>query len=259
VAILFVMLHELCHILRGHFRYIQQGPDQTHLEIGSIPLSPYAKDCDAFVRENFLKLAEFDADSHAVILYYSLSLELFAMLSSDYETRYPDWRTTPEQENHRNDANVVGLFGATIALTIIETMQLCDDAHQSPFARLIDLFDAYAQEVFKAAGHLDTDDPNKGLAYIPYNHRLKTLMSDHVLLHFLTSVDLVNETGHILGYKTRTGEDFDNYAQAILTDFTTLLKTVSPGHLKTVEAFEYNELRNYRPNFNALITSFIKL
>jgi hypothetical protein len=263
IAILFVMLHELCHVLRKHLHYVlpdeQQGCALHYSEIGSIRLSPAATELDDFLKSNFLKLAEFDADGHSIILLYAVSLELFAMLSNRYEKRCPNWRTEADNPMHRETAQLIALFGATIALTIIETQPDRSLAYPSPYSRLINLFDGFAQEVFKTHGIMDPNDPNTGMEYLKNDEKLKHIMNNFIFFHFLTALDIANETCRVLGYiRYSVSRDLD-YLQDLMSDFIALLKTLTPQDLKTAEAAEYNQLRNYRPNFNTLFKDFLYL
>lgn len=259
-AILFVLLHEVSHVLRKHLQFMFTDEGGKHPQLYSertgITLSPLAHDWPEFLSSHFEKMAEFDADAHSVILMYAMSLEIFASVSGRYEDLLPNWREVPDNPLHRKGAAQIILFGAVVALTLIEVKTEKSRYHPSPFSRVINLFDAFTQEVFKENGLIDPDDPDKGVVYIKTDERMNAVLNEYIMFAFLTALDVVGETCKVAGIDIVRPDEA--YLQGLLRDFVKLMKSLAPVDLQTAEAMEYNELRNYRPHFNSLFTDFLK-
>lgn len=262
-AVFFVMLHELAHILKQHLHYVIKSEAKdpqfyfNEIDIGLNVRNPLIS--EAFFNDNILKLFELDADASSVILLLTLSIEIFGETSELYDTVYPGWKEAPENEKHRKACNEIMLYGACLALAAIEAKRGVSEEYPSPFTRIINIYDAFNQEIYKAASVIDPGSFVDDILYLENNEKVQQVMSSIIFPVFLNSVDIIITACLLLDYDLKKKYNLEELAIAdsLLKDFVKLLKELEPGDLQTKEAEEYKVLRIYRPRFNKLFTQFL--
>jgi hypothetical protein len=262
-AVFFVMLHELAHILKQHLHYvIKTEAKDTQFNFNEIDIGFNVRNpliSEEFFNDNILKLFELDADASSVILLLTLSTEIFGETSEQYNTVYPDWKRVPENEVHRQACNQIMLYGACLALAAIEAKRGVSEEYPSPFTRIINIYDAFNQEMYKAASVIDSRSFVNDILYLENDEKVQQVMSSIIFPVFLNSVDIIITSCLLLNYDLTKKYNLEELAIAdsLLKDFVNLLKELEPGDLKTKEAEEYRALRMYRPRFNTLFTQFL--
>lgn len=252
-ATIFIVFHEISHLMRRHLHHIISKASVNEDFTAPIPEKRDAID------EHFHNLVELDADAYAIILLTTLSTELFSATSEYFDIVHPAWRDAADNPQHRLASNQIMLWASSLALAAIETHQNPSKKHPSPFIRIINIYDAYNQQIYKAYNITDPNDTSGDIEYIKMSDNLKSIMTNIVYPAFLNSVDVIYNTCRLMNcdLSEKYNLTIHTLAQNLLSDFTKLLLGLDPTDLKTKEAHEFKKLRLYRPDFNNRFPYFL--
>lgn len=242
VATFFVIVHELSHVFRGHFDHLSHIRKSTH-EIEEAK-SEYSFD------SSFFKLAELDADSNSLAILHQVSLELFALVSENYEQIKPSWRTNEECRD-RHTTNQIIYYGCAIALSLIDINRTKSELHPMVYTRSLNLLDTLYQETLKTRGLLGLDN-SKSILELPKTESIKEIHSE-LAYAYLCSLDFMVESCRMFDFdpSVKFGLEEEHIYQRLLADHYALSHSFEAKTLETEEGKELRALRQLRPEFNS--------
>lgn len=258
-ATFFIILHELAHIFRGHFAFMIKeeifGFSNSRFSFNEMTYEE--PKLEEIFKENFIKLAELDADASSLNIILQISLELFATTSDEFDKFNPNW-SSEENPIWRREASKIMFYGASLALSLIDAKRGKNEIYPMPFTRIINLLDVFKQDRYKVNGILEYEN-NPDIQYLSKSYNLDKV-DEAVAYIFLNAIDIMLECCKLEGMdiSLNFGSEEIKIYRNLLNDFGKLSVHLTPEDLITKEAIEYKQLRLLRPKFNSVFTPFIK-
>lgn len=259
-AVIFIVTHEFAHIFRGHLTYIFNkndiGRGTSDVSFSFSELEPkLLLEADDF-DDNFVKLAELDADVSALHILMQVSVEILAQISERFQEMYPNWKND-DLTKWSIVAKRLIFYSSTIALSIIESKRQNNENYPLPFTRIMNLFDGYKQDMYKESGII-SDVYSSEIQYLDITSQMRTI-EERIAYDFMNSVDIMVEGSRLLNndISLKFGNNEEGIYKKLLYDLLKISTNLNPNDLETEEGEEYSKLRLYRPQLYSKFSPFI--
>lgn len=258
-ATIFVILHELAHIFRGHLHFLIKkrfyGLNQIEYNFKEISKEPQIQFND--FNGLFLKLAELDADASSINIYLQISLEIFNVFSEFFESENPDWNKN-ENPKWRIAADKIAYYSISLALSMMEVNRGNNKLYPKPITRFLNISDAFRQYTYDFHGILSQGKGGE-LQYFKFEENQNKIREENVSMPFLYALDIIIETAKIFGIKIYAsyGNRERLFYEKLYSDFWNTEKTLDSEGFQTKEGLEFQELRILRSDFYKVFESFI--
>lgn len=250
-SLIFVVLHEVAHVLCGHFdllRAISSPSGQTSLRFTEIRNEPLQSPRLA-EEPRWRPLMELEADEVALDRMLAIAYELFCADESAKELLGPE-RTAPEAdvpEEHRRRAEELTFYAAATSMALIEAHGGSSEDHPPAFARMFNLVNTYARRL------LTQNAGPPGIEVIRLTDSSRHLLSENILPALFNAMDIAESCCTVVGVDLaeRFGIEGGSVpaVKALTADLVAML-TGRPASTLSSEGARYDELRRLFGDFH---------
>jgi hypothetical protein len=253
-SIVFVVLHELGHVLCGHLGLLAQEypQEKRHFAFDEIADATLSS-TDPREESRLRPLMELEADEFALERMLVLAYEIFcadpAVLAILPELPSPDDVAEPL----RRQAEALAFYAACTAMALIEAKAGASPDHPPAFARMFNLVNTFVRRL----PGLGVEP--RGVQVVPMTPSIRAIFASVVIPSLFNAMDIAETCCRLAGVDLaeRFGLDGDRISVAgqLMNDLFAML-TGQPAQALSAEGRRYQELRSLSADFHRRLAPY---